>query len=56
VHHEVGVGGKEKHLTFCVATIGAVGVSLDKLSDSETVRGFTRRVRSVFVHALVAFR
>jgi hypothetical protein len=40
VHDEVGVFGKKRHLTFCVATIGAMRVGLDKLPDRKTIRGF----------------
>jgi hypothetical protein len=35
----VCVLGKECHLTFRIATIGAVRVGLDELSNSEAVRG-----------------
>jgi hypothetical protein len=40
VHDEVSVCGKESHLAFRIATIGAVCVGLDELPDSEAIRGF----------------
>src|SRR5579863_2934617 len=45
-HHEMRVCGKERHLAFRVAAIGAVRVSLDKLADGQAVRGFAGRNRS----------
>jgi hypothetical protein len=36
----VGVRGKECHLTFRIATIGAVRIGLDEFADSEAIRGF----------------
>jgi hypothetical protein len=41
----VGVCGKERHLTFRIATIGAVCVGLDELADSEAIRGFIREMK-----------
>jgi hypothetical protein len=38
VHDEVSVCGKATHLTFGITTIGAVCVSLDRLSDSQLPR------------------
>ena len=55
IHHEVGVGGKERHLAFRIATIGAVCVGLDELPDSEAVRGFVGGYGNVFAHELVSF-
>src|SRR5580692_3918056 len=40
VHHEMSVRGEESHLTSRVATIGAVCVGLDELSDREPIRCF----------------
>jgi hypothetical protein len=37
----VGVCGKECHLTFRIATIGAVRVGLDEFADRKAVRGFS---------------
>src|SRR4029077_16144561 len=54
VHHQVGIGGKERHLAFSIATISAVCVGLDELPDSEAVRGFVGRDGSVFAHELVS--
>ena len=50
VHDEVGVFGKESHLTFRIATIGAVCVSLDELADGEAIRGFFGGDGDVFAH------
>jgi hypothetical protein len=41
-HHEVGVCGKERHLTLCIATICTMRVGLDKLPDGEAICGFFR--------------
>jgi hypothetical protein len=38
VHHEVSVGGKERHLAVRVATIGAMRVGLNEFPDRETIR------------------
>jgi hypothetical protein len=37
----VRVGGKERHLTLGIPTIGAMCVSLDEFSDGEAIRGFS---------------
>jgi hypothetical protein len=50
----VGIFGKERHLTFRIATISAVRVSLNKLTDSEAIRGFARGDGDVFAHELVS--
>jgi hypothetical protein len=50
----VAVGGKERHLAFRIATISAVCVGLDELTDSEAVRSFVGRDGSVFAHKLVS--
>jgi hypothetical protein len=52
----VSVCGKESHLTCRIATIGAVCVGLDKLTDSEAIRGFCGRDGNVFAHELVSLR
>ena len=54
VHHEVGVRGKEKHLTFRIATIGAMCIGLDELPDSEAIRGLVGGEGNVFAHELVS--
>jgi hypothetical protein len=54
VHHEVGVCSKERHLTFRVATIGAMHVGLDELPDSEAIRGFVGGEGNVFAHELAS--
>jgi hypothetical protein len=36
----VGVCGKERHLAFRIATIGAVGIGLDEFADCEPIRSF----------------
>jgi hypothetical protein len=51
----VGVDGKKRHLAFRIATISAVCVGLDELTDSEAVRSFVGRDGSVFAHELVSF-
>ena len=40
VHDEMGVRGEQSHLTFRIATIGAVSVGLDELPNSKAIRGF----------------
>src|SRR5580658_8320664 len=40
-HNEVRVGCKQRHLTFRIASVRAVRVGFDELSDREPVRGFT---------------
>jgi hypothetical protein len=46
----MGVCGKERHLTFRIATIGAVCVGFDQLTDGEAIRGFARGDGDVFAH------
>jgi hypothetical protein len=36
----VGVHAEECHLTFRIATIGAVRIGLDEFADCEAIRGF----------------
>ncbi len=48
------VCGKERHLTFRIATIGAVCVGFDELPDSEAIRGFLGGDRDVLAHKLVS--
>ena len=48
VYHEVGVRSKERHLTFRIATIGAMCVGLHELPDSEAIRGFVGGEGNVF--------
>jgi hypothetical protein len=36
----VRVGGKERHLTLGIPTIGAMCVSFDEFPDRKSVRGF----------------
>src|SRR6267378_2729943 len=48
----MGLFGKECHLTFRVATVGTVRVSLDEFSDRETICGFGGRDRGVYTHEL----
>jgi hypothetical protein len=43
VHHQASVCGEQSHLTFRIATIGAVGAGFDELADGEAIRGFLRR-------------
>jgi hypothetical protein len=50
VHHKVGVCHKERHLTFRIATISAVSVGLDKLPDSQAIRGLVEGDGNVFAH------
>ena len=54
VNDEVRIWGKERHLTFGVTTIGAVGVGLDELPDRKAVRGFAGGDRDVLAHKLVS--
>src|SRR6202008_3024098 len=56
VHHEVSVGGKERHLAVRVATIGAMRVGLNELSDRETVRHLAWRDRQVLAHGSASLR
>ena len=48
------VCGKECHLTFRIATIGAVCVGFDELPDSEAIRGLIRENGDVLAHELVS--
>ena len=50
------VCGKERHLTLCVATIGAERMGLDEFADCETVRGFTGRDCQVLTHESASLR
>src|SRR3984893_5317638 len=50
VHHEVGVRGKERHLAFRIAAIGAMRVGLNELPDREAIGGLDRGEGSVFTH------
>src|SRR6202022_5130133 len=50
VHHEVGIGSEEEHLTFRIAAIGAVRIGLDELADGEAIRGFLGGDGDVFAH------
>jgi hypothetical protein len=50
----MGVCGKERHLTFRIATIGAVCVGFDQLTNGEAIRGFARGDGDVFAHELVS--
>jgi hypothetical protein len=50
VNHEVGVPGKESHLSLRVATIGAMGVSLDDFPDRKAIRAFCGRDGDVLAH------
>jgi hypothetical protein len=52
VHDEMGICGEQRHLTFRIATIGAVGVGLDELPDREAIRGFLGGDAKVFAHEL----
>src|ERR1700730_11907053 len=55
MHHEVGVRGKERHLAFRIAAIGAMRVGLDELPDREAIGGFGRGEGSVFTHMRSAY-
>jgi hypothetical protein len=46
----VGVFSKERHLTLRIATIGAVCVGLDELSDGKAIRGFFGGDGDVLAH------
>ena len=50
VDDEVGVFREERHLTFRIATIGAVRVGLDELPDGEAIRGLGGRDGDVLAH------
>ena len=54
IHHKVGVHGEERHLTVRIATIRAVRVGLNELSNCETICRFAGRDRNVFAHELVS--
>jgi hypothetical protein len=47
-------GGKECHLTFRIAAIGAMCVGLDEFPDREAIRCFFGGNASVFTHNLVS--
>jgi hypothetical protein len=51
----VGVCGKERHLTFRIAAIGAMCVGLDELPDREAIRCFFGGDANVFAHDQVSF-
>ena len=55
IHHEVGVCGEERHLTLCIATVGAMRVGLDQLPDREAIRCFTGRDGDVLALGPVSF-
>jgi hypothetical protein len=50
----MSIGGKEGHLTFRVASIGAVCVCLNELADGKAIRSFTGRDSGVVAHELVS--
>src|SRR5580704_525160 len=52
-NNEVRVRRKERHLTFRIATVGAMGVSLDEFSNRQPVRGFTGGDCDVFAHGRI---
>jgi hypothetical protein len=54
IHHEVGVRGEERHLTFRIATIRAVRIGLDELADRETIGGFGGGDGDVLAHGRVS--
>jgi hypothetical protein len=49
-HHEVSVGGKERYLTFRIATVCALRVGFDEFSDRQAICSFTGRDCDVFPH------
>src|ERR1700733_2294790 len=53
-HDKVCVVGKESHLTFRIATVGAVRVGLDELANCKAIRGFFGRDSYVLAHWLVS--
>jgi hypothetical protein len=54
VHHEVRVGGEERHLAFSIATVGAMCIGLDKFPDSEPICRLFGRDSNVPGHQLVS--
>src|SRR4029077_20275205 len=54
IDHEVGVCGKECHLTFRIATIGAVRIGLDEFTHSGAIRGFAGGGGSLLSNELVS--
>ena len=40
VDDEVRVSCEERHLAFCIATIGGMRLGLNKFTDREAIRGF----------------
>src|SRR6266853_821302 len=54
--HEVSICGKEGHLTVRIATIGAMRVGLNELSDRETISGFFGRDRQVLTHGTASLK
>jgi hypothetical protein len=55
VHHKVSVWCKESHLTIRIATIGAMRIRLNELSDREAIRGVAGRDRQVLAHKSASF-
>src|SRR4029077_17567761 len=55
-HHEVRVWGKERHLAFRIATVGAVCVGFDELTDRQAVGGFIWGDGDMFAHGLISLR
>ena len=56
VHDEVRIWTKERHLAFRIATIGAMRVGLDELSNSEAVRRLAGRDGQVLAHESASLR
>ena len=54
VHHELCVFSKERHLTFRIASIGAVRIDLDEFPNSEAIRGFRGGDGDVLAHQLAS--
>jgi hypothetical protein len=50
----MSIRGQKRHLTSCVAAIGAVRVGLDELLDGEAVRSFFGGDGNVLAHELVS--
>src|SRR4029077_13361992 len=56
VHDEVRIWSEERHLAFRIATIGAVRVGFDELSNSEAVRRLAGRDGDVLAHESASLR
>src|SRR6201988_748886 len=56
VHDEVRIWSKERHLACRIATIGAMRICLNELSDRETVRHLAWRNRQVLAHESASLR